>query len=230
VKGRLALVIDDAGYHNENVESFLSFPGPLAVSVLPGLPGSFEAARRVAASGKDLLLHLPMEPENGRDPGPGAITTKMTDGEVLGLLRRHLDSFPGIRGVNNHMGSLATRDERIMRLVLGELKKRSLFFLDSGTTSASVGRKIAGELHVLILERAVFLDNEKDTLAIRESIQKGKSIAEKRGYAIMIGHVWCAELADVLLEVYPEILSEGYQFLPLSELLKGVRSDDDSWD
>lgn len=230
MRGKLAIVIDDAGYHGDNLEGFLSFPGPLAVSVLPGLEGSMYAAQRTVAAGKELLLHLPMEPENGKDPGPGAVFTNMNDREVLGLVTRHIDSLPGAIGVNNHMGSRATGDERIMRLLLGELKKRALFFLDSRTTPRSVGKKTAKDLNLPFLERAVFLDNEKNTLAIRESIQKGKTIAEKRGYAVMIGHVWCTELAEVLLEVYPEILSEGYQFYPLSELLSGEMSDDDTWD
>lgn len=229
IRGKLALIIDDAGYNNAFLETFLAFPGPMAVSVLPGLPGSRDASRLVRKAGKELLLHLPMEPENGQDPGPGAVYTRMGDEAVRDLVRGHLDSLPGIVGVNNHMGSRATADERVMSLVLGVLRERGLFFVDSGTTAASAGRRVAGELKLPFLERSVFLDNEKDKAAIRESIERGKAVAEKRGYAVMIGHVWCSELAEVLLEVYPDILDEGYRFYPVSELLKGESSGEDSW-
>ncbi len=226
-RGRLAFVIDDAGYDNGALEAFLRFPGPLAVSVLPGLPGSAEAARKVRAAGKELLLHLPMEAEGGENPGPGAVYTRMTDETVARLVSSHIASLPGAVGANNHMGSRATADERIMRAVLGTLKKNTMFFLDSGTTALTTGRHVAKSLNVPFLERSVFLDNEKSKASILEAVGKGKVLAEKRGYAVMIGHVWCSELAEVLMEVYPDLLDEGYRFYPLAELLQGDPAGDD---
>jgi polysaccharide deacetylase 2 family uncharacterized protein YibQ len=221
LRGKIALILDDAGYQNALLKVFLSFPGPLTVAILPGLPGSAEAARLVRNAGKQLMLHLPMEPKNGQDPGPDAIFGHFEDAAITGLTNRHIDSLPGIVGVNNHMGSRATEDERVMRLVLDAVKRKGLFFIDSRTSARSAARRIAEELKLPFGERAVFLDNEKDKTAIRKAFQAGKAIAEKQGRAIMIGHVWCAELAEVLLELYPVILDEGYQFYPVAELLKG---------
>ena len=230
VRGKLALVIDDAGYNSDSLDRFLSFPGPLAVSVLPELPHTREAVEKTRRAGKELLLHLPMEPEGKQNPGPMAILTSQKNEEIARILNLHLDALPGIRGVNNHMGSKATADERVMRVVLGELKKRSLFFLDSLTGAGSVGKKVAAELKLPYLERSVFLDNEKDKTEIQGALEKAKAVSEKRGYAVMIGHVWCSELADVLLERYPQILDEGYLFYPVSDLLSGGNADDDTRD
>ena len=72
-KGRIVIVVDDAGYNLEDLDPFLKFPGPLSIAVLPGLPHSREAARRIKAAGKELLLHQPMEALGGENPGPGAI-------------------------------------------------------------------------------------------------------------------------------------------------------------
>jgi polysaccharide deacetylase 2 family uncharacterized protein YibQ len=221
LRGKSAIILDDAGYQNALLNIFLSFPGPLTVAILPGLPGSAEAAQLVRNAGKQLMLHLPMEPQNGQDPGPDAIFGHYDDAAIIRLTGRHIDSLPGIVGVNNHMGSRATEDERVMRLVLGAIKQKGLFFIDSRTTADSTARRIAEELKLPFGERTVFLDNEKDKTAIRKAFQAGKAAAEKQGYAIMIGHVWCAELAEVLLEIYPEILNEGYQFYPVTEILKG---------
>ncbi len=230
VRGKLVLVIDDAGYDSVALERFLAFPGPLAVSVLPDLPGSADAAKRVLRAGKSLMLHLPMEPEGTQNPGPGAVFTAQKNDEIRKTVERHVTSLPGILGVNNHMGSKATRDERVMRAVIEVLKERSLFFLDSLTNGESVGKKVAAESNLPFLERSVFLDNEKDKTEIRGAFEKAKVVAEKRGYAVMIGHVWCSELADVLMEIYPEILDEGFRFYPVSDLLTGGNSDDDPRD
>ncbi len=67
--GLLAIIIDDAGYSLRELQAFLDLPVPLTVAVLPNLPHSTEAARRVLAAGKDLILHCPMEPTGGENPG-----------------------------------------------------------------------------------------------------------------------------------------------------------------
>lgn len=225
-RGRLAVVIDDGGYDNRALDDFLRFPGPLAVSVLPGIPGSGEAAEKIRAAGKELLLHLPMEALGGEDPGPGAVLGGMDDETARKLVVSHIASLPGVVGANNHMGSRGTADPRLMSVVLGALKEKSMFFLDSRTTPSSVGRRVAESLGLPFLERGVFLDNETDKAFIREALTRGKTLADTRGHAVMIGHVWCSELAEVLLEVYPELLDEGYRFYPLTELLQGDSPDD----
>ncbi len=113
-KGRLAVVIDDAGYDLDELQPFLELPMPLAVAVLPNLPHSREAARRVLAAGKELLLHLPMEPEGRENPGPGALLTADSPEETRRLLDAALATVPGAVGMNNHMGSRATADEVLM--------------------------------------------------------------------------------------------------------------------
>jgi polysaccharide deacetylase 2 family uncharacterized protein YibQ len=52
----------------------------------------------------------------------------------------------------------------------------------------------------------------------------GQKIAEKHGRAVMIGHVWSAELAQTLMELYPELVSEGYSLSTISKIMVG---DDD---
>ncbi|MDR1627028.1 MAG: divergent polysaccharide deacetylase family protein [Spirochaetia bacterium] len=220
-KGRIAIILDDAGYQNALLKTFVGFGGRLTVAVLPGLPGSAEAARIIRAAGKETMLHLPMQPRRGEDPGPQAILSSMDDQTILRLTKKHIDSLPGLKGVNNHMGSLATEDPRVMGLVLGVLKERGLFFIDSRTTTDSAGPRIASRLGLPFRERSVFLDNEQDALAIQGYFETGKQIAAKQGWAVMIGHVWCAELAGLLPLLYEKALAEGYEFLFASELLAG---------
>jgi polysaccharide deacetylase 2 family uncharacterized protein YibQ len=222
VKGKIAVILDDAGYRNDLLKAFLRFPGELTISVLPGLAGSAEAARMIRRAGKQMMLHLPMEPQRGENPGPDAILTAMDDETISRLTRKHIASLPGILGVNNHMGSLATENQRVMRLVLGIIKEQGLFFIDSRTTAHSAGPPLARELQLPCRERSVFLDNDQSEEAIRKYFEAGKQIAVQQGWAIMIGHVWCDRLAGLLPRLYAEALDEGYGFYSVSELFTGA--------
>ena len=109
-----------------------------------------------------------------------------------------------------------------MKIVFGELKSRNMFFLDSRTSADTVGRKVAADMQLPFLERSVFLDNTQEREAILFAFREGMKIAEKEGSVVMIGHVWTHELADVLMEVYPQALDEGFEFLSVTDLLDEV--------
>jgi uncharacterized protein len=213
------VVIDDAGYDLEALQPFLDLPMPLAVAVLPNLPHSGEAARRVLAAGKELLLHLPMEPGGGENPGPGALLTGQTAEEIERLLDKALASVPGAVGVNNHMGSKATADRALMDIVLGVLDRRGLFFVDSRTTTLSVAAAEAGRLGVPSLERRVFLDAVDG--AVEQSLQAAISDAARDGSAVAIGHVQTDGLADILRRAAGGMERSGVRPATLASLIAG---------
>lgn len=218
VEARLAVVIDDVGYSLVDLAAFLDLPGPLTFSVLPNLPQSGEAARLIVAAGKELLLHVPMEPEGGADPGPGAIRTDQSDAQIEEQLASDFARFPQAVGMNNHMGSRATADERVMAVVLRALRKRGLFFLDSRTTTATRAEEVGGRLLLPVLARDVFLDNENSAAYIRGALRRGTGIALRRGQAVLIGHVQNGELARELALELPRLENRGVRLVPLSEL------------
>ncbi len=215
---RLAIVIDDVGYSLSELNEFLGLPFPLAFSVLPDLPHSREAGRLIAAAGKELLVHLPMEASGGTNPGPGAVLTGQSDAEIRQLLERSLERLPQAVGLNNHMGSLATADRRVMTVILEFLRGRGLFFLDSRTTADTVGPQLAAELRVRLLERAVFLDNESSAAYIDEALQHGVGAARQHGSAVLIGHVQNAELAGELRRLLPGLAGQGVKLVAPSVL------------
>ncbi len=214
----MAIVIDDVGYGLTGLKEFLALPFPLAFSVLPDLPHSREAGRLIVEAGKELLVHLPMEPSGGTNPGPGAVLTSQSDEEIRLLLERSLERLPRAVGLNNHMGSLATADRRVMGVVLEFLRGRGLFFLDSRTTADTVGPQLAGQLGVSLLERTVFLDNESSAAYIEQALQHGVRAARLRGSAVLIGHVQDVELAGELRRLLPGLAGEGVQLVAPSLL------------
>ncbi|MCL2190904.1 MAG: divergent polysaccharide deacetylase family protein [Treponema sp.] len=218
-RGTLVFVIDDAGHNLHDLEPFLRFPGPLTIAVLPGLPHSAEAARRIREAGMEVFLHQPMEAIGGEDPGPGAIYLWMSDEEILEILERNLAEVSPVAGMNNHQGSRITADERIMETVLGFSREHGIPFLDSKTTAASVAPAVARRMGITIGQRNVFIDNDQDRASMRRAIEEGLGIASRRGDAVMIGHVWSPELAPLLKELYRDLVDRGFTFATASQII-----------
>jgi uncharacterized protein len=201
------------------LEAFLRLPFPLTVAVLPGLPNSVQAAKAVRAAGKELILHQPMQAIGGQDPGPGAIRLGMDREEVERIVEANLATLPGAIGINNHMGSAATADLGIMEAVAAVAKKRGIYYLDSRTPSESSVPAAARREGISYWERDVFLDNTPDRASIIRAVEDGKKRSVKDRPAIMIGHVWSAELAQTLTDLYPQLVSEGFSLSTISRFM-----------
>ena len=214
---RIALVIDDLGRSLEEVRALARLPVPVTYSVLPFEHSTGRVVAEIRQLGGQLLCHLPMEPANGANPGPGALNAAMSDvglGRATGLA---LDAVEGAVGANHHMGSLMSTDERSMRVVLEVLSDRGLFYLDSKTSVDSVGYRVGRDLGVPSLERQVFLDPDRQTEAIRLQFGRLLRIAAERGSAVAIGHPYPETLA-VLEKELPRALAAGFEFVEVSAL------------
>ena len=218
---RIAIVIDDLGNDREALERIASWRFAIAGAVLPGLPDSADAARALARSGKEVLLHLPMEPDGypGVRPGPGVVLRSDSDERIAEIVAEDLESVPGAVGVNNHMGSAATADPRVMRAVVRVLADRGLFLLDSRTTEASVAHRMAEEISLPAVSRRVFLDSVPKTEAIDRSFRELLSKARKEGSAIAIGHPYPETMAMLEREL-PRLEEKGIELVSVRTLLK----------
>jgi polysaccharide deacetylase 2 family uncharacterized protein YibQ len=192
---RLALVIDDLGYiQPELVTRLCSLPVPFSVAVLPYQEYTRESAEIAHRLGKEVMLHLPMEPIGypgpGRDPGPNAILFNLPEPEIRRRVRLALDEIPFRVGVNNHMGSRITPDRLRMGWVLEEIKTRKYFFVDSRTEKDSVAYDVAKQLGVPALQRRVFLDDDKAYPEMEKQWARALKLAEKEGFVLIIGHIY----------------------------------------
>lgn len=230
--GRVAIIVDDVGYDTDEMKDFAALDYPLTFSILPGVPGSRELARECAASGFQVMLHLPMEPLNSRlNPGPGCIMVDMTDEQIAALVEEHVADVPQAVGVNNHMGSRATADARVMRAVLSVLRRRGLFFVDSLTTGSSVAPEVAAELGVPYAARSVFLDTSfspepadaaKFFDSAQERMRQLGGLAQRRGAAIGICH-YHSQTARMLGYLLPELKRAGVEVVSVSQLVGSAR-------
>jgi len=220
-KGRVAIVIDDLGERRKIAMDFLNLNVPLSFSVFPFARHSREFAREATRRGRDVLLHLPLEPKGypEQDPGKGGLLTTMGRKELVSQLEKDLSAVPYVKGVNNHMGSKFTEDPELMRLVLEDVRRKGLFFLDSRTTAKSVGYSVARQLGLRTGRRNVFLDNEKDVERIKARISELIELSMKNGGAIGIGHPY-PETLEAIRQSLPSIKENGVRLVPVSSLLE----------
>jgi polysaccharide deacetylase 2 family uncharacterized protein YibQ len=206
---RLAIVLDDAGSSEEVIGEVERLPRAVAVAVLPNAPFSAQVARALGAQGREILLHMPMQPltDHGPGPGSGAVEVGLSPDAIRSRVEEALRVVSDARGVNNHMGSRATADVTTMRDVMAVLKGRGLFFLDSRTTSDTVAERVARESGVPALHRDVFLDVVIEPDAIRRALEHAVARARSQGSALAIGHVHPLTIQLLAAEL-PRLASE----------------------
>jgi polysaccharide deacetylase 2 family uncharacterized protein YibQ len=216
--GQLALVIDDLGRSLDEVAALDRLGVPLSYSVLPFETLTGPVVARLSAERREILCHLPMEPANGHDPGPGALREAMDLDALAAATRKALDQVPGAVGANNHMGSELTADRAAMGTVLDVLQRSGLFFLDSRTSAESVGFTLARSLGLPTAQRDVFLDDDADPAAIRREFARFLALSRERGAAVAIAHPRPSTL-EVLREEVPAARRQGFTFVPVSFLV-----------
>ena len=217
---RVAIIIDDIGYNKELARAFIDFGLPLSLSVLPMAPFTEIIAREANKKGCETLLHLPMEPKGypRLNPGPGALLTSMTDEEIQQRVRSYLKKVPGLKGVNNHMGSCFSERPDKMAAVLKEIKRHSLFYVDSRTTPRTVAFDVAKKTGVPAAKKSVFIDHDPSEKAIAIQMERLLGMARYSGSAVGIGHPY--KLTIEALDRFRDQLKRGYDVVPVSELVE----------
>ncbi|MFY9737782.1 MAG: divergent polysaccharide deacetylase family protein [Candidatus Cybelea sp.] len=215
---KLALIVDDCGQWITTERGFVALEIPLTLSVLPDVPYTSVIATEASHAGKGVMLHLPMETLSGLNPGPGKVTTEMSDTQIVAQVQSDLAEVPLARGVNNHEGSKASADPRVMRAVIGVLAEHNLFFIDSKTNAASVGEDTARQMGVPTAARDVFLDNRADVAYSEAQLSQAAAIAQRTGSAIAIGHPRPTTL-EAVRAMIPRLQALGIQFVLVQDLV-----------
>ena len=216
---KVAIIIDDLGYDRRIAQKFLDLDAGLTFAVLPLAPHTRLIAATIFKKGGELMLHLPMEPLEypSVDPGPGALLSSMSADDLIAQLRENLSDVPGIKGVNNHMGSKLTAESARLYQVFSVLKQEGLFFIDSRSTAETVGRPSARLFQLPFAERDVFIDHVQDPDMIRLRVKELIQIARKNGEAIGIAHPSKTTLR-ILEEMLP-MLKKEVQLVPASHVV-----------
>jgi hypothetical protein len=221
-KGRVALIINGIGADwDATAEAMLTFAQPITWGVLPGLRSSKEIANAARARGIEVLLSLPMEPQGYPrvHPGPDAITVDLTAAEVRSRMRRALGSVGEVEGIVSYMGAMATTDADLMRVVLDEVERRDLFFVDSRSTAQSRAIEVARQLGARAIASALFIDDEDmSQAAVARRLDHLMKVAVEEGEVVAVGHCYPQTLA-ALSAALPEFAARGVELVPVSKLV-----------
>jgi len=218
---RIALIIDDVGLDEAAAERVLALDIPLTVAILPYADAAARTAQLAEASGRDVLVHVPMEPLGLADPGPLALRVDLSDADLRARIRWAMARVPGAVGLNNHMGSRFTRDPRALRIALGAIADQAPLFVDSMTTADSRGFAVAEGLGLEVLRRDVFLDHVIEADIIRERLAEAEVQARSQGHAVVIGHPHALTL-DALESWIGEAEASGFEFVTVTMLSNGL--------
>jgi hypothetical protein len=212
--------MDDLGNQWSDAKELARLPYPVATAVIPHTPYAKRSAEHLHRAGKEILVHVPMEPLDGElAVGEGILLTEMDRPELTRTLARDLAAVPHAIGANNHMGSRLTSRGEAMSWVMEGLKRADLFFVDSRTTSESQGFRAAREAGLPAVKRDVFLDHHRSPQAIREQFRELVRQAQEHGTALGIGHPYPNTLA-VLEEELERAEASGVEIVPVSRLIE----------
>jgi len=219
-KPMIAVIIDDMGVDKKRSEKILQLPGPLTVSLMSYADDLGRLSDEAHRQGDELMMHVPMEPMAERvDPGPGALLTSLSEDEIRKRFSDDLDRFTGYVGINNHMGSKFTAYAPGMTLVMEELRRRGLLFIDSLTTEHSVGLDMAHRFGIPTAGRNVFLDNAGDLISVDLQLSRTEEVARKKGNAIAIGHPRDATI-EALEKWLPTLEAKGFVLVPVTTVVR----------
>ena len=215
----IAIVLDDLALNLPNTRKAITLPGPLSLAFMTYGYDLQRLTRSARDAGHELLVHMPMEPQDSStDPGPNVLTTGMAEADLAQRVDWGLSRFEGFVGVNNHMGSRFTASAPDMARVMAALKRRGLLFLDSQTVSGSVGGQVAAAFGVPFAQRDIFIDNTPEPEEIGVQLAKLERLASRRGYAVGIDHPY-GETLEALETWIPEAKARGFVFVPISNIV-----------
>jgi len=221
LRPKVVIVIDDLGSEKPIVKEFLHWDLPITFSILPFTPHSKTIALEAHRRGRDVILHLPMEPHGYPEvrPGEGVLLQEMDEESLLLQLSKDIEAVPHIKGVSNHMGSRLMEDPEKMKIIFCELKRRGLFFLDSRTSPQTVGLQTAHAIGLKAMERSLFIDHSSGAYDIRQKVEELTQRCLSEGKAIAIGHPHPSTI-KILKEMIPKMKEKGIEVVSLSSLME----------
>jgi polysaccharide deacetylase 2 family uncharacterized protein YibQ len=215
----IAVVIDDCGVDELHTRTAMALPASMTLAFLPYGGASSSLSRQAHLAGHEIIVHLPMEPKGGENPGPMPLTDGLSAAEITERLDWALSRVSDYDGANNHMGSRFTASREALLPVMQELSARKLFFLDSRTTADTQAEKLARETGLLTGARDIFLDNDDTAPAVEHELASLENQARTRGSAIAIGHPHAETLAA--LKIWSETVeARGFRLVPLRVVLE----------
>ncbi|AWG43120.1 hypothetical protein CR532_04045 [Candidatus Borreliella tachyglossi] len=229
LKPEFYLIIDDVGYDNFMLEEFMKIDLNINFAIIPFLPKSLQSYQKLISQDKIIMLHFPMQSKHKNSIEKFHININDNELAIRTKIGKAFKEYPNTKIMNNHMGSLITSNEDIMKIILIKLKEDNRYFFDSLTTKESMSGKAGKNLGIRVEQRDIFLDNENNEKAIIKELERAKQIARMKGVVKVIGHIWSKNTLKILKQE-SENLKQEFEFKNLLNLYEKEDNNESAWD
>ena len=188
-KPRIALIISNLGLSNTYTKAALELlPEDITLSFSHVAPRLKNWVREARQKGHEILLDIPMEPIGfpKNDPGRATLLTSSNEVENLNRLEHIMKQAGGYVGLLGTLGTKFMLHSETFLPVLRSIKQRGLIYVDSRSTSRSLGPELASSIQLPKAFNNVFVDKEPSQEKIKNKLDELERIALERRFAVGI--------------------------------------------
>jgi hypothetical protein len=214
----------------------LGVPGAPDGDVIKGLPppvsiaygayghGLQDWVAKARAEGHEVLLAIPLEPNDypTEDPGPHTLLTTLPTEENMKRLHWLMSRYAGYVGVTNHMGAKFEATQASLQPVLEELKRRGLIYFDDGSVQGSTAGPIADGLGLTYSVAQVRLDNGTSAAELAKALAELEAAAKASGTAIGVAKASPGTVKQIA-DWAGSLEAKGLVLVPVSTAMRSPR-------
>ena len=220
---RVAILISGLGLPDSpEDDAVAALPAPISVAYAAYGRNLQERVTKLRLAGHEILLQIPLEPDDypSQDPGPHTLLTTLPPEDNIKRLQWMMSRFTGYVGVTNYMGAKFESSQVSFLPVLEEVKARGLIYVDDGSVKQSTAGQIASMLGLDYSVAHVQIDDSPGSVG--SALARLESVAKERGTAIGIASAKPATLKQ--LSAWSETLqAKGIVLVPVSAAVLAQR-------
>jgi uncharacterized protein len=213
---RIVIVVGGLGLSQTGTQTAIdTLPEDVTLAFAPYGSSLQRWVGKAREDGHEVLLQIPLEPENYPQENPGEHTLLVSGGGARQDLHWVLSRMTSYAGVMNHMGSRFTGDERALVPFLGEIGERGLFYLDDGSSPQSLATSVGQALNVPVLTADRILDAVRSPAAIEKELAALEATARVKGIAIGVASAF-PQSVEVIARWVADAAARGIIIVPAS--------------
>lgn len=215
---RVAIVIGGLGLSQTGTQTAIGkLPPEITLGFAPqgnSLGRWMQAARR---EGHEIVMQVPLEPFDfpNVNPGRNTLTVEAGSDEILKNLRWTLSRTTNYTAVMNYMGARFSTNPEAMGVMMAELGKRGIGYVDDGSSARSLAPETALKNGVPFAAGDAIIDSVQDRGAILDKLDELERTARAKGFAIGTGNAFDVTV-DAVASWASEARKRGIEIVPIS--------------
>jgi polysaccharide deacetylase 2 family uncharacterized protein YibQ len=184
----MAFLIENFNFQaDQTTMEILSFPDPLTISLNPHEKKSAWTAQAAEEYKKEIIIQLPLEPQNKVDSASAAsmIFVHFPEEKIRRMFDDAVKIIPNFAGINNYLGSRVCEDSRVMAIIMDEIAGRHGYFIETPVTRNSVAAAAAKKNRVPFASITTTIGDQADAGAIEDDLRHYCLVAQKKGSLIV---------------------------------------------